>query len=77
MIGTQLDLRPCVCGHPAEAHSHHRPGRDCGTCGPIGCPRFRRLGPGRRAAARLLDVVFVVRLAWSWWRTFGRPEGAR
>ncbi len=37
-----LDARPCRCGHTAGAHRHWRQGRDCGACGQLHCPRFRR-----------------------------------
>ncbi len=47
----------CRCGHDREAHRHHRPGSDCGSCGGAGCPRFRPVHPVRYAAARVAEVV--------------------
>lgn len=55
---------PCRCrcplhpgGCPADAHKHHRPGSDCGCCGPDVCPRYRpqasEPGPFSRALARV------------------------
>jgi hypothetical protein len=31
----------CRCGHDRGAHEHYRGGSDCGTCGPLDCPRYR------------------------------------
>ena len=30
----------CVCGHPADTHTHYRPGADCGACGRGMCPDY-------------------------------------
>ena len=35
--------RDCVCGHPANAHDHYRPGSDCGRCGHAVCRRYQPL----------------------------------
>lgn len=32
----------CRCGHDRETHKHFRRGSDCGVCGSVACPRFRR-----------------------------------
>ncbi|MHA6626917.1 hypothetical protein ACU61A_15890 [Pseudonocardia sichuanensis] len=55
----QLDAAPrrtpdaCTCGHDKAVHGHYRPGTDCGSCGPSGCPRFHRPGVLQRLLARL------------------------
>lgn len=33
----------CVCGHPADVHTHYRAGLDCGECGRGRCPWFADL----------------------------------
>lgn len=32
------------CGCDRDAHEHNRVGSDCGWCGPLDCPRYRRPG---------------------------------
>jgi len=32
---------PCRCGCEAEAHTHYRPGHDCGRCGNDRCEVYR------------------------------------
>lgn len=39
---------PCTCrcpnhpdGCPADAHTHYRPGTDCGCCGRDRCPTYQ------------------------------------
>jgi hypothetical protein len=36
----------CRCGHPLNAHQHHRQGTDCALCD---CPQWRPARRGRRA----------------------------
>jgi hypothetical protein len=39
MFGFVRNNRVCKCGHDRAAHTHYRPGRDCGLCD---CNRFRK-----------------------------------
>ena len=32
----------CKCGCSQESHRHYRRGSDCGYCGPVVCPKWRR-----------------------------------
>lgn len=32
----------CICGHERDRHEHYRAGTDCGSCGRVRCPRFRK-----------------------------------
>lgn len=48
----------CWCGCIAEIHVHHRPGRDCGHCGPESCRAYRPItGRLTWAQHRHLDTL--------------------
>ncbi len=55
--GTTTTARSCVCGHEEQAHEHWRPGRDCGACGAVACPVFRRRGGRVRRFLRRIRLV--------------------
>jgi hypothetical protein len=50
------------CGHPRDAHTHYRDGTDCGTCGRLACPSYRRPGRRRDTAWQLAGIVAAVLL---------------
>ncbi len=40
ILARPTDSGVCGCSHPASAHTHFRPGTDCGVCGPRRCDSY-------------------------------------